>query len=111
MDAKKVDSFMLEKGKCFPADKTMYVKEKLMETGDQRSYVLETIPLKNPITMLVISICLGAFGVDRFMNGDIGLGILKLCTLGGLGFWWIADIFILPKKVKEYNFSKFMTMI
>ena len=33
MDAKKVDSFMLEKGKCFPADKTMYVKEKLMEVS------------------------------------------------------------------------------
>ena len=111
MDAKKVDAFLLEKGKCFPDDKTMYIKEKQLEVGDQRSYVLDTVPLKNPMTMLIVSILVGWLGIDRFMNGDIGLGLLKLCTFGGCLIWWIVDIFILPKKVKEYNFSKFMTMI
>lgn len=111
MDVKKVDAFMLEKGNCFPADKTMYVKEKLMDISDERSYVLDTAPLKNPTTMLWVSIFLGWAGIDRLMNGDIGLGLVKMCSLGCFGFLWLIDIFTLPKKVKEHNFSKFMTMI
>jgi len=37
------------------------------------------------------SFVLGIYGVDRFMRGQIGLGILKMLTFGGFGFWYIAD--------------------
>lgn len=111
MDAKKVDVFIMDKKNYFPENKTMYVKEKLMEISEERSYMLDTVPLKNPMTILIVSILLGVFGVDRFMCGDIGIGVLKLLSFGGCGIWWIIDIFIVPKKVKEDNFNKFMTMI
>lgn len=111
MEVKKVDAFMLESSKYFPADKTMYVKEKLMALDDSRSYTMSTEALKNPTTILVAGVLAGYFGVDRFLAGDIGMGILKLITLGGVGIWWIVDWFVLPKKVRENNFSKFMTLI
>ena len=44
------------------------------------------------LTLLLISIFLGEFGIDRFYVGKVGTGILKLLTLGGCGIWWVIDI-------------------
>lgn len=42
----------------------------------------------------VISWTIGFLGADRVYRGDIGLGILKLITFGGLGIWWFVDAMI-----------------
>lgn len=40
---------------------------------------------------MVLSWFLGFLGADRFYSGQVGLGVLKLLTLGGIGVWWLAD--------------------
>ena len=42
----------------------------------------------------VISWSLGWIGADRMYKGEVGLGILKLVTLGAFGIWWLVDALI-----------------
>jgi TM2 domain-containing membrane protein YozV len=36
----------------------------------------------------------GQLGIDRFIAGRVGLGVLKLVTLGGCGVWAMIDIIL-----------------
>ena len=47
---------------------------------------------KDWTTLLILSLLLGWLGVDRFYAGHIGLGVLKLLTVGGCGIWALIDI-------------------
>jgi len=57
----------------------------------------------NWVLALVMSVVFGWLGVDRFMMGKIGIGILKLLTLGGLGIWWLVDLILIASKHKFKN--------
>jgi TM2 domain-containing membrane protein YozV len=50
---------------------------------------------KDWMVTLLLSIFVGALGIDRFYLGYTGLGILKLLTAGGCGIWWLIDLILI----------------
>ena len=93
MDQNKVDMYVMTNQKYFPAEKIMYLKEKLAAMDESKFTMVSTVGLKAPTTILLVSIFLGTLGIDRFMLGDTGMGILKLLTGGCCGILTIIDWF------------------
>ena len=111
MDQQKIDMFIMTNQKYFPAEKTVFLKEKLRTIDEEKFSLVSTMEFKDPTTILLVSLFLGALGIDRFMIGDTGMGILKLLTGGCCGILAIIDWFSISKKTKELNFNKMMTLI
>lgn len=111
MEAQRVDLFLTTNQKFFPAEKIVYLKEKLLAADDSKFTLLNSSDFKDPTTILILSIFLGGFGVDRFMIGDTGIGVLKLLTGGVCGILAIIDWFTISKKTQEKNFQKAMLIL
>lgn len=111
MEQQKIDMFIMTNQKYFPAEKIIFLKEKLRTIDEDKFSLVQAIDFKDPTTLLLISLFLGTLGIDRFMVGDTGLGILKLLTCGCCGILTIVDWFTITKKAKEVNFNKVMTLI
>ncbi|HEX9989122.1 MAG TPA: TM2 domain-containing protein [Chloroflexia bacterium] len=47
------------------------------------------------MTTLLLSLFVGALGVDRFYLGYTGLGVVKLLTCGGCGVWALIDLILI----------------
>lgn len=78
---------------------------------EEKFSLISTIEMKEPTTLLLVSIFLGTLGIDRFMLGDTGMGILKLLTAGCCGILTIVDWFTVSKRTKDLNFNKVMSLI
>lgn len=60
----------------------------------------------NPVVVFGWNVWLGWLGIDRFIVGDILLGVLKLITFGGLGIWQIVDCFLIGNRTRTKNIEK-----
>ena len=104
MEAEKVDQFLLANEHKFPEYEIPI--NRLLNLTPEKECLLMTTPFKSPGKILLASIFLGMFGVDRFLVGNIGKGIGKLLTGGGLGIWWLIDWFLITVVTKRKNMEK-----
>ena len=111
VDRQKVDIFLMTNQKYFPAEKIVFLREKMYTLDEARFHLVSAAEFKDPTTLLLISLFLGSWGVDRFMVKDTGVGVLKLLTGGLCGILTIIDWFSIQKKAKDLNFNTLMTLL
>ena len=100
--------FIMTNQKYLPADKIMFLRQRMEQVDDDRLVLASSIEMKEPTTLLIVSLLIGGLGIDRFMLGDTGMGVLKLLTGGCCGILTIIDWFTITKKAKEKNFNNLM---
>lgn len=105
MEQRKIEMFLIQNSDKLPNEKIMMIKNALSQLEDSKFILIQTIEMKEPITILFLSAAIGIFAVDRFALGQIGLGLLKLFTLGGFYIWWIIDIINATKRTRNYNYQ------
>lgn len=111
MEKNKVDLYLMSNAKYFESSAIPMLRQKLENVSDDMMVSLQACELKDPTTTLLISIFLGSLGIDRFMIGDTGMGILKLLTGGCCGILTIYDWFTISRKVKQNNLATISTIL
>ncbi len=109
MQSDKVFQLLAKFKDDIPSEKYLLLQNALSYAGDEYYERLLAIDVKSSTTVLILSIFLGGYGIDRFIIGDVTLGILKLLFgWATLGIWPLVDIFFSYKKAKEINFDNIM---
>lgn len=111
MDKQKIDLYLTTNAKYFEPSVIPVIRQKLEKADDTTFLSVQSCELKDPTTLLLISIFLGTLGIDRFMLGDTGMGILKLLTCGCCGILTIIDWFTIIKKTKQKNLATISMLI
>lgn len=70
-------------------------------TGTPDYYGANVRKYNKHVFVWVFNLLLGTWGVDRFVRGQVGMGLLKLFTAGGFGIWMFVDFVIAA--VKAYG--------
>lgn len=100
----RADALIMNFKNFIPEESYLRFRDALTHVAEEKYSQVAMTPVKDPTTVLLLSVFLGGLGVDRFYIGDTELGIVKL-LLGGLtmGIWPIVDIFFCYKRAKERN--------
>ena len=106
MDSQKIDMFLITNAKNFPAEKIIAIRAMLEKADDSKFLAIQTQSYKDPTMLLIVSLIAGYLGIDRFILGEVGLGIAKLFTCGGLGIWTIVDWFIIMDRTRDINYQR-----
>ena len=111
MDKQKVDLYLMMNQKYFPAERIMFLRERLLQMDDDTFMRMSMVQLKDPTVILIVSLFVGTLGIDRFMLEEPAMRVLKLLTAGGCGVWAIVDLFLVMNKTRELNFSKIIALL
>jgi TM2 domain-containing membrane protein YozV len=98
--------YLMTNAKFFQPSQLAYVRERLLAADESKWGLIQSADLKDPTTMLIVSILAGGLGIDRFLIGDTGLGVAKLLTCGGAGIWTIVDWFLIMDITRQKNIEK-----
>ena len=98
-----VQQYIMANANFFSEGSVNELGARLSKLSQNQFNAIQGIQLKDPMIMLLLSLFLGGWGVDRFLLKEVGLGVVKLLTCGGCGIWTIIDWFLVMNKTREFN--------
>jgi serine/threonine protein kinase len=106
---KEISMFFIRNNGYFQPHLMQLMKDDMMALEDTVFQRVTRHPYKNPGSMFWAAFPGGIFGIDRFMLGETGLGVLKL-LFGWLsyGIWMIIDAITIKKRTQKYNHTMYM---
>ena len=111
MTMDKVDQFMLINAKYFREEQEQPLRNALLAADEEKWNLITAMQFKDPMVSFLLSFFLGELGVDRFYLGDTGMGVGKLITCGGLGIWWLIDLFLIMGATRDKNYFRLTSML
>lgn len=108
----KIKNFLELNKEFFNQSDTVVIKNFLNSLSDENLESLAFLKFSDPKIYFAISFFGGGLGIDRFLIGDIGVGILKFC-LNWITLFipYIIDLFLIQKRVKTKNLEKLMSLV
>ena len=118
MDAEKINLFISTKGDYFPKEAIPMIRERLEHLDPAYELSVMSANYISPTLNIILSIFVGCCGVDRFLIGDIGIGIGKFLTFWiGIWFcfigviWPFIDLFLIMGATKKKNLERFLMAV
>lgn len=111
MDVDKVDRYLMVPAKYFPEAQLPLIRQALLGADEAQFDSVQFLQYKDPTIALILSLLAGTIGADRFYLGQVGLGLIKLLTCGGLTLWALVDIFLIMGATKEENMARFFQVL
>ena len=106
-----VDRFLVLNQNDLPDDKIPMLRENMLHCSMRKLSEIQSLSFRRVGNMQFISFILGWSGVDRMLVGEIGIGLLKLCTLGCCGLLMVYDWLVMPSKTRYYNYIEVMSVM
>ena len=94
-----------------PDDKIPMLRENMLHCSLRKLGEIQSLTCRRVENMQFISFILGWSGIDRMLIGEIGIGLLKLCTGGCFGFLMVYDWLAMPRKTRYYNYIEVMSVL
>ncbi len=62
MKQDQIDMYIMTNQKYLPADKIVFIKQKMQEVDDEKFSLISALEYKDPMTILLVSIFVGSLG-------------------------------------------------
>lgn len=105
-----INMFLMINQKYFKVSDAAMVRVYLEKLSTEQIQMMMNLNFINPTTNTIISVLVGELGIDRFVLGQVGWGILKLVSqffVVGV-IWDIVDWFRISGLTKKHNMEKFL---
>ncbi|MBQ3140661.1 MAG: TM2 domain-containing protein [Clostridia bacterium] len=104
MDSLTVDRYLEYTHGYFPAKNLPVIRQALLSMNEERFAIVVATQLHDPLSILLVSLFLGALGIDRFLLKDYRMGLFKLLTSWIVLITPLIDLFFIRARARRKNY-------